>query len=60
MRNVSQFQGLLITEPGDLEFRVEFGTEVASYHVSVSLQPEVESVQANQPQLTLASAPAPR
>jgi hypothetical protein len=60
IRNISKFQGLVIPQPGDLEFRAEFGALVASYHITVSLQRQVEPVQPNQPELPVGNvAPAP-
>jgi len=54
-QNISNFQGLVIPQPGNLEFRAEFGAVIAVYDVAVSLQRQVEQGQSNQPQLPAAS-----
>lgn len=56
IRNITEIQGLVIPEPGNLEFRIEFNGAVASYQIAVSLQRQVETTQANQPELVTAGA----
>ena len=41
-RNVAQIAGLLIPQPGILEFREEYGEQSASYQVSVQALPSAE------------------
>jgi hypothetical protein len=60
-QNISLFGALVIPQPGDLEFRAEFGAVVASYHVEISVLRQVEQGQTNQPELpagNIALAPA--
>ena len=56
IRNISEFRGLVVPQPGNLDFRAEFGAVTASYQVNVSLLRQVEPLQVNQPELPVETA----